>query len=522
MLSLVKKRKLGAGAIPSNVTTLSVSWLNNQFKAVAVHRGNVVGSWERPGETDGPDRFDSFVREAGQQTGYKGQSVSLVLAHPRLVQQLIEVPPVKGHALEKVIQRQAQQQKMFTGDAAFTSQLSPSDKTIQRVVLHLFPKLLLNQFIQGCKRNGLHLTSVLPVSAVLQHQLTQLGLEKDEIGLVAAETGGSTTMVAGTGEGKVLLARSLSGNWNEEMERLAVDLNRTVLFINQQYSVTINKGLWLFGPGAEQKVDALQDLIPLPVDESPVEFDSFYWATQALKTRPETTPNLISRELRQAPKRRVFASVVGFATLVVVGIALAASAVFLRQADHEKSNVTALNKQMAKLQATKADMEALDRELSRKKQVIRLVIGERPPPTPAWFLAYLGEAVPTDLVITNLQIARKEDFYTVVVGGTFQAPLQPGQPPAQQIVDPVAVLKARLAGAPFHLKINENQSDTGQPVPFASPQAQAPGQAKPPSAKPGDAGIPAWLNRLTTGTASRSSDNKPVRRDKFIIEGTMR
>jgi hypothetical protein len=51
---------------------------------------------------------------------------------------------------------------MFTGEAAYTSQLSPSDKTVQRVVLHLFPKLLLNQFIQGCKRNGLHLTSVLP------------------------------------------------------------------------------------------------------------------------------------------------------------------------------------------------------------------------------------------------------------------------------------------------------------------------------------------------------------------------
>jgi len=225
MLSLVKKRKLGSTSIPSNLTTLSISWFNNQFKAVAVHRGAVVGTWERPGDTDGPDRFDAFIREAGQATGYKGQSVSLVLAHPRLVQQLIDVPPVKGSALEKVIQRQAQQQKMFAGEAAFVSQISPSDKTSQRVVLHLFPKLLLNQFIQGCKRNGLHLTSVLPASAVLQHQLTQLPVEKEDIGLVAAETGGSTTMVAGTGEGKILLARTLAGNWNEEVERLAVDLN---------------------------------------------------------------------------------------------------------------------------------------------------------------------------------------------------------------------------------------------------------------------------------------------------------
>src|SRR6478735_7506302 len=130
MLSLAKKHKLGSAVIPSNVTTLCISWFNNQFRAVAVHRGTVVGTWERPGETDGPDRFDAFVREAGQATNYKGQSVTLVLAHPRLVQQLIEVPPVKGSALDKVILRQAQQQKMFTGEAAFTSQLSPSDKSI--------------------------------------------------------------------------------------------------------------------------------------------------------------------------------------------------------------------------------------------------------------------------------------------------------------------------------------------------------------------------------------------------------
>jgi hypothetical protein len=514
MLSLVKKHKLGTAVIPSNVTTLCISWFNNQFKAVAVHRGTVVGTWERPGDTDGPDKFDAFVREAGQQTNYKGQSVTLVLSHPRLVQQLIEVPPVKGHALDKVIQRQAQQQKMFAGEAAYTSQLSPSDKTTQRVVLHLFPKLILNQFIQGCKRNGLHLNSIIPASAVVQHQLTQLGLDKDEIGLVAADTGGTTTIVAGTGEGKILLARTLSGNWNGEVERLAVDLNRTVLFVNQQYSVTINRGLWIFGQNADQKCESLQDIIPLPVEESPVEYEPFYWATQALKLRPETTPNLITREMRQAPQRRAFGFVVTIATAIVVVGSLLSASFFLRQANQESRNIESLNKQMTKLQTMRSTLEALDKELSRKKQVIKLVIGERPPPTPAWFLAFLGEAVPSDLVVTNLQIARKEDFYTVSVSGTFQAQLQTHQPQPQQIVDPVAVLKARLAGAPFHLKINEQQTEQAPgTVPVAAP---------PKSATPAQPGIPNWLSRLTTGVVTKSADNKPVRRDNFVIEGVMK
>src|SRR5207248_209357 len=130
----------------------------------------------------------------------------------------------------------------------------------------------------------------------------------------------------------------------------------------------------------------LHDTIPLPIEESPVEYDPFYWATQAVKLRPETTPNLISREQRQAPKRKIFASIVGIATALVVAGSLISAGIFAKQAQQEARNAATLKTQMSKLRGTKTDMETLDRELSRKQQVIRLVIGERPPPTPAWFL----------------------------------------------------------------------------------------------------------------------------------------
>ena len=66
----------------------------------------------------------------------------------------------------------------------------------QRVVLHLFPKQMISFLVLGCKRNGLRLATVLPISAVLHQQFVHLGLEKDEVGLLAAETGGSTTLAA--------------------------------------------------------------------------------------------------------------------------------------------------------------------------------------------------------------------------------------------------------------------------------------------------------------------------------------
>src|SRR6266436_2845058 len=199
---LLLNRQNGATAnrsavIPGHLTTLSVSWLNNQFKAVAVHRGETAGSWERTGETDGPGNFGALIGEAVRETGYEGQTVSLLLAHPRLVQQLVDFPPVKRAMVSKLVQRQAQQQKFFAGEAAWAFQPCASLKGSQGVLLHLLPRLLLNQFIQGCKANVLHLISVQPPSAVMQRQLLQLPLQKEEVALLAAETSGSTSVVVG-------------------------------------------------------------------------------------------------------------------------------------------------------------------------------------------------------------------------------------------------------------------------------------------------------------------------------------
>ena len=118
MLRISSTLKATTAALPTTVTTLSVSWLVDQFKAVAVQRGVIEGTWERPGEITGTQHFEELLREAVKQTGYRGTTVSLLLAHPRLTQQLVETPPLRGPLLAKFVARQAEQQKMFEGAAA--------------------------------------------------------------------------------------------------------------------------------------------------------------------------------------------------------------------------------------------------------------------------------------------------------------------------------------------------------------------------------------------------------------------
>lgn len=516
---MVKPRlraRLGGERIPGNVTTLSVSWLNKQLKAVAVQRGKIMGTWERPAsEGEAAADFETFLADAVRETNYRGSTVSLLLAHPRLVQHLAEVPPVKGTALNKVIQRQAAQQKFFPGEAAYASQMLVSTKSNQRVLLHLLPRLILNQFMLACRRNNLHLVSVLPASVVLQRQLSALDLERSDVVMLAAETAGSTTVVVCDGDGRLLLARTLQGTWNEDAARLLLDLKRTRLYVSQQFGVNLNRGLYLFGAGAPEKAPLLTTESDQPVRVSPVPFEPFYWATEALKVRADLAPNFQSPELQKAPQRRIFAKIVAGAAMLLLGASVALTAYSLVQSRRERATLASFREQIVELESRQKELDQLDTELRRKQLAIQLIDRDRPAPKPAWLLAYLGQAVPADLVVTNFSVKRETYYYRVKLAGTYQAAsVTPDAPP---VAESIETFKSALAGSPFHMRILETN---------ASVKLAAAGSPKP-NGPLADARVPLaeFLNKNLPGSLAARLDPKRNQRrepiDQFQIEGVV-
>jgi len=144
-------------------------------------------------------------------------------------------------------------------------------------------------------------------------------------------------------------------------------------------------------------------------------------------------------------------------------------------------------------------LQQADDKMERKARLAKLVLADRPPPVAAWLLAYLGEAVPPSLVVTNFQVKRQEDHYQVRLAGTFQRTGNQSGPiaPASAITE----LIDRLGGEPFHLRILKTSD---------------PGSAKGPGS-PGEAAGADWLSRVSKGTTL-----KPVVQDQFVIEGVMR
>ncbi len=507
MLTLRQRSHAARQGIALHHHTLSIAWLRKHFRAVAVQRGKVTGAWESPEPVEGTDHFAELLEKAIAATGFNGSTISLVLAHQHLVHLLIETPPVKRSMLEKVVNRQAQQQRLFPGQAVWSIEPAESAKKgPPQFLLNLFPKLLLDELLSGATRVGCYLTAVTPVPAILREQLFDLPIPDTQVAMILALTGENTVVLVGRSDGRVLLARVLSGNWLDSFPRLLVDLKRTLLFVNQHHGVNV-ESLWLFGPGAEEQAPRLQEQAGLTAQPSPTPWSEDYWSLAALRVDPAHAQNLVSPEQRQAPQRSIFAKVVGSITAVVVLLSAFLSWKLHAMYREERKNNQQLELEVARLQSRHQELQRRQAEAERLRGLVDLVAANRPDPVPLWFLGYLGEAVPPDLVVTNLDVRRQGTLWHVQLSGRPQ----PRQSPRDVVALASAerLLSNRLAEGPFHVQ-------------FTLPPTNAPGSgpAHAVASPSSDSNAPAssalgWLSRLKAEAAAANT-NPPV---AFALEG---
>ncbi len=479
-------------------TGLHLSVLGGELKAVGIRKGAPTGSWECPESVTDFVGLAGVLRQAMTGTQAEGNTVSIVLAHPSLSDQVIDVPPVRGRTLARLLDRQVKSLKAFPGDPVWSHQPALSVRKGNAVLLHVCPKFVLDQLDRSSRTAGLHLSRVIPTTSVLLGQLKQLPLKKGEVALLAAETGPSTTMVIGGPDGRVCLGRVLRDSWNTEPDRVAVDLTRSIGFAEQQAGVTVT-GVWLFGAGARDKMASLQAALKLPVQLSPVVYTPFYWAERLARLPEKGDGNLVSPEARQAPQRRrllTVTSVLLLFWLVAMGVA---TGVLEHLRRGELRQITSLEAQIADLRNQQAELQARFADFERMKEMVRAVSDEKPPPVPEWFLGYLGQVMPDDLMATRLDVIRTNELWHVRLEGAVR-PTTPTQLPEMVLTNSLNALSNSLASAPFHFRF-----------------MPGPGMAQPASAaRPGLVRFPE--------SAAPSLPMFHVAGDprRFVIEGVMR
>lgn len=479
---------------PKGLTTLGISWLRGQFDAVALHRGEIVGSWRAPEIVEDPEKFTELLTAAAKHTGFTGDSIHLVLAHPRLTHQLVDIPDARGPALRPLVQRQVERLKVFEEAAAWTFEKSEPTKNSACALVHLLPESLLQRLSDTAKAAGYHLTSVVPSSVVLHTQFAKLPLDGQDVGVIAADINGGTIVVVGRREGPLLLARSLDTARAGGKSSLGVDLNRTLLFVSQQFATSV-AGIWLFGPALTERLDELKPQFQIPVQASPEPSVPQYWAQEALRVPAEFTANLVSTQQQRAPQRKALLHV----TTLLIGIAVlgmaAAAAAFQFLARRENAVVDQLKTQIIQVQSQHQEHQKHYLELANRARLVEGVLDARPGAVPLWFLAYLGQAAPDALTVTNVHILRSTNAWRVRVTGR----VQPSHDASPASVTRVAEeFSERLRTGPFQATIVPPTPANNPPVTtaanvtasaFATWAARAKPQAPPPRLGPPDGSI---------------------------------
>ena len=435
-------------------TILCLSWLNGHFRAMSVHRGMISGKWEAPQVMEELADFPALLSEAVEKTHYAGSNVALILAHPRLTHQLVETPPAKGWLLERFLTRRVAQLKTFDSEAIWSYEPTPPTKGANSLILHLFPKPLLDQLVEACSEVGLHLLKVFPATVALMEGINALGMDKDEVALLAAETGGTTAVVIGQKNGPKYLARSVNNTWTQNVNRVVVDMHRTILFVEQQFGVTV-KSFWLSGPNANEQASTVQSLVKVPVKVSSV-VDTFYWAKNGLDLPASNSNNLVSVQLQKAPMRRVLLRVTALLIALLVIASVATAAFVEKDVRDRQVQINQQKAETAKYMEKRATWQQRYDVLNEQKEFLRDANAQKVAPVPVWWLGYIGDALPEELLLTHLQTRQLDEGWSVTLSGTLQGTTNK---PSLVLSRAVSRLTNNLVNGPFAFKITRSSTD---------------------------------------------------------------
>lgn len=442
VLKVARSHRAPSRTVPTGLHTLSLAWLGQYFEALVVQKGSAAGGWIAPEPVTDLESFAAAVKEAKVRTGYTGTQVNLVFAHARLGQQLCDAPPAKGAALDRIVARLIDRQKTFDGEAAWGYQATLPTKTSPSILLFLFPKVLVDQMVKACAKSGLNLNVLVPCTAVLGGLLSDTMLPADEVTLLAAEAGGMTAVLAARADGQILLGRLLEASWRDNPNNLAVELNRTILFVNQQFGTSV-RSAFLSGPAAEECQPTIQASLQVPVKSAPEEAQAFSWALELARTPLESCPNLISAEQRRAPQRLALTHVTKVVTAILVLASIAVTIRFATLTREERRAIEKLQTQVSQLQLQHQALQRLHAELGRQRELVRLIADEQLAPVPLWFLSYLGQLVPPELAVTNFSVLKEDSGWRFRLSGL----LQPGN--SSGLAGPLSALTNQLGSGPF-------------------------------------------------------------------------
>lgn len=346
--------------------------------------------------------LDSLWKQLGS---IKVENVYFVFASVQSSLLVIRHPLMNSKELRAYLGRKAVAEwKSATGHIWGFTPVARIGKGEPTSLLHLAPAEMVEALITWCRQRNLQphmaLSPTAAAFSLLQKQ------QEEGIHMVVVDAGESSIIAVGKKDGSPLLVRELARSWtNEESdsaERLAREVQRTILFARQQLGGN-TQTVSLYGKGAQNLVKTMTDSTNLPVQaiEGLVN-----WSSLALQRNLESENLFPARVLGHLRRRRMSIFLI-IISLVFALLSLATLLGMEIQHRHLEKQILKMRlpAQMAMLFEEKHRLQAQKQRVIHAQALHLAIERQTPPPIAAWIAGFAADALPDSLVWTKVSIS---------------------------------------------------------------------------------------------------------------------
>jgi hypothetical protein len=444
---------------------LGLVWIHGHFEAAVFHRQQAGGAWTSLQPVATLAQFEGALAAALAALGFEGGETFLVLEHDEFVHQSEGAPAFSREAAQAYLKGRVQRYEREHERVVWVGEKTHTGRQDATFILHLLPAKFYDRLNQILLSHKLDLTRIVPLSVSLQQVIQSAAPTATLPILLAAEAGRGTTILVAVPGGDLVFARIIRASSREEPDRVAGEINRSLLYAKQQFGIAVEQ-VWLLNGGpVAAEVEARCGGVRQIVNRELTPID---WLQAVLRLPANHPVNLVAGYLRRK-RRQQFArrALVAASWLALVLAALDSySARDARQA--ERVHFAAVRAQAAAHRAEHNRLATRNDQLSRDEALLQHWADDRTPPVPSRFLRYLTTLLSPDMRLTNFVVVADGagPGWTFHLEGTVEGD-------ADAASDAVTALEQHLARSPLHVRLN-NGARTVTSVPPASGSADNP------------------------------------------------
>ena len=431
------------------VTGYAISCLYGDFRMARFERDKLVEDFKWSGTVESNSDFVNALRDARASIRIKKNGrVSIVHEHDLHVHTHFEIPRMSRRDLEKYLQRKVDQQPKSKGELTWCYHEAKHSDGTEGVLLHMLPKKIVDTIIVTCTAMGLTPKRFVPLTEIISNYLPSLGIDEKELVLVVALFNKRAEIVVGLGDGEALFVRELNFGANGKFhERLALDINRTVRYTQQQTGKTINQA-WVIGDRPDDLLTSLGDIPKVKIHLDEKSNNPFFWMVEAAHLPNILSANFVSALVQRNITRESLRRTGVWLTLFLILSAATLTVSFNKKTTVAKAAINALISENSDLGS---QIEELDQMISMTDQKLdRLVnLQSNSLNMPGIFLLHLSRLTPMPLVLHDVEIVSESGGWKVSIRGESEHQ-------SNRISDSLAEFESALSSKPWNMQVTKS------------------------------------------------------------------